>query len=102
MHRATRGRRWARAERGSGAVRPPCGHRAARVRHAVDALSGKEQTDHASEHMTNASLIHNMMDTVHHGRVTLIDDPSYADLHCDHYHLPRQWVPKREMQVRGI
>ena len=52
--------------------------------------------------MTNASLIHNLMDTVHHGRVTLIDDPSYADLHCDHYHLPRQWVPKREMQVRGI
>ena len=52
------------------------------------------------------SLIHNMLDTVHHGRIAEIDDPSYAKLYCKTNHIPRPWAMnnmlRRQGQIAGV
>ena len=46
-------------------------------------------------------LIHNMMDTVHHGRLPLVDDPSYAKRYCTANKIVRPWVDVPPVQQRS-
>ena len=45
-----------------------------------------------------AKVLHNLVDTVHHGRLPLIDDPSYAALYCRENSLP---LPGKNEQYAG-
>lgn len=49
---------------------------------------------------TRVSLIHNMMDTVHHGRLPLVDDPQYAREYCAARGIARPWVHQEHTNGR--
>ncbi|PZP84714.1 MAG: hypothetical protein DI582_07985 [Azospirillum brasilense] len=47
----------------------------------------------AEEESTKGMLLHNGMDTVLHGRIPMIDDPTYATLHCRAQGIQRPFGP---------
>lgn len=54
-------------------------------------VDDSQVSDDAVLHVRNM-LLHNMIDTVHHGRHWLLDDPSAAKLHCQHFGIERVYA----------
>ncbi len=47
------------------------------------------------------SLLHNTLDTIHHGRLPLVDDPTYAREFCHVMKIDRPWVDDAKQQGRA-
>ena len=68
--------------------------------HTMEQLWVHEPALAASEKAERASKVHNILDTVHHGRSPLIDDPSYAKIHCTRFNIERPCVPTPQARQR--
>lgn len=63
------------------------------VRHVKGQWAGNEADGKdATESFLQRTTLHNATDTVIHGRLPLIDDPTYATLYCAKQEIQRPWV----------